>query len=134
MATAGPTTPGPISSLGSVALGAVTLLGDFSLFSFQTIGWMLRRRRAPGTLLPSLYLVGVRSVPVVAVTGMFIGMVMAVQMFNQFTRWAWRPDPARRSKITRANPGRARGTMLAGRWRAMAAERPCAHRSDALSS
>ena len=47
---------------------------------------MVRRRPAPGTLLPSFYLVGVRSVPVVAITGMFIGMVMAVQMYNQFNK------------------------------------------------
>ena len=81
MATARPAKPGPISALGAIAVGVVTLLGDFSLFSFQTIGWLFWRRPAPGTLLPSFYLVGVRSVPVVAVTGMFIGMVMAVQMF-----------------------------------------------------
>jgi len=39
---------------------------------------------SPGTLLPSFYAVGVRSVPVVAVTGMFIGMVLAVQSYGQF--------------------------------------------------
>src|SRR5712691_6653847 len=87
MATGGSSnTPGPILSLGVVAMHAVTLLGDFSIFSLQTIGWMFRRRPAPGTLMPSFYLVGVRSVPVVAITGMFIGMVMAVQMFNQFNK------------------------------------------------
>ena len=31
-------------------------------------------------------MVGVRSVPVVSITGMFIGMVMAVQMFSQFNK------------------------------------------------
>src|SRR5262249_61755947 len=36
------------------------------------------------TLLPALYVVGVRSVPVVAITGMFIGMVLAVQSYGQF--------------------------------------------------
>src|SRR5881398_30771 len=86
MATAGPSKPGPISSLGGVAVHAVTLLGDFSIFTLQTFGWMFRRRPAPGTLLPSFYTVGVRSVPVVAITGMFIGMVMAVQTFNQFQK------------------------------------------------
>jgi hypothetical protein len=61
MATAGASTPGPIVALGKVAVSAVTLLGDFSIFSLQTLGWMIRRRPAPGTLLPSFYLVGVRS-------------------------------------------------------------------------
>ena len=35
-------------------------------------------------LLPQLYEVGVRSVPVVAVTGAFIGMVLAVETHTQF--------------------------------------------------
>ena len=34
--------------------------------------------------MPSFYAVGVRSVPVVAITGMFIGMVLAVQSYGQF--------------------------------------------------
>jgi len=36
------------------------------------------------TLLPNFYQVGVLSLPVVALTGMFIGMVLAVQTFFQF--------------------------------------------------
>src|SRR5213080_3116501 len=86
MATVRPSIPGPIMSLGAVAMHAVTVLGDFGIFSLQTLGWTVRRRPATGTLLPSFYLVGVRSVPVVAITGMFIGMVMAVQMYNQFNK------------------------------------------------
>lgn len=125
MATSAPTTPGPVSSLGGVALGAVTLLGDFSLFSFQTVGWMFRRRPAPGTLLPSFYLVGVRSVPVVAITGMFIGMVMAVQMFNQFNKMGMATRLGSMINITvvrELGPVLA-ATMLAGRvGSAMAAE------------
>src|SRR4051794_9127746 len=83
MATAGQTL-GLVETLGGVATRALTLLGDFSLFSLQTFSWMFARRPDPGTLMPNFYIVGVRSVPVVAITGMFIGMVMAVQMFNQF--------------------------------------------------
>ena len=37
------------------------------------------------TLLPIFYQVGVRSLPVVAVTGTFIGMVLAVQSYYQFS-------------------------------------------------
>ena len=58
--------------------------GDLAIFGARTLGWMLRRRPSPGTLLASLYSVGVRSVPVVAITGMFIGMVLAVQAYEQF--------------------------------------------------
>jgi phospholipid/cholesterol/gamma-HCH transport system permease protein len=35
-------------------------------------------------LIPQMYEVGVRSVPVVAVTGAFIGMVMAIESYNSF--------------------------------------------------
>jgi phospholipid/cholesterol/gamma-HCH transport system permease protein len=63
---------------------ALVVLGDISLFAAQTIGWLARARPYRRTLLPTLYAVGVRSVPVVAVTGMFIGMVLAVQTYGQF--------------------------------------------------
>lgn len=72
-----------IQALGQRAQQAMLLLGDVTVFAAQTAGWMVRRRPAPHTLLPSFYLVGVRSVPVVALTGMFIGMVLAVQTYHQ---------------------------------------------------
>ena len=120
-----PDESGPIASLGKVAVSAVTLLGDFSIFSLQTFGWMVRRRPAPGTLLPRFYLVGVRSVPVVAITGMFIGMVMAVQMFNQFNKMGMATRLGSMINITvvrELGPVLA-ATMLAGRiGSAMSAE------------
>jgi phospholipid/cholesterol/gamma-HCH transport system permease protein len=125
MATAEPTKPGLIISLGGVALRAVVQLGDFAIFSFQTFGWLFRRRPAPGTLLPSFYLVGVRSVPVVAITGMFIGMVMAVQMYNQFNKMGMATRLGSMINITvvrELGPVLA-ATMLAGRiGSSMAAE------------
>src|SRR5947208_2153798 len=125
MATVGPARNGLISSLGELAVDAVTLVGDFGLFALGTFRWALRRRPAPGTLLPSLYLVGVRSVPVVGITGMFIGMVMAVQMFNQFNRMGMATRLGSMINITvvrELGPVLA-ATMLAGRvGSAMAAE------------
>jgi phospholipid/cholesterol/gamma-HCH transport system permease protein len=84
MANGGAARMGLILSLGNFAYHALITLGDFAIFSARTVGWMVRRPPARRTLYPSLYLVGVRSVPVVAITGTFIGMVMAVQMFHQF--------------------------------------------------
>ena len=126
MATAGPSShPGLIPSLGELALGAVMAVGDVALFSMGAIAWAFRRRPAPGTLLPSLYLVGVRSVPVVAVTGMFIGMVMAVQTYNQFHRMglATRLGSVINITLVRELGPVLAATMLAGRvGSAMAAE------------
>ena len=125
MATAGAAKSGFIVGLGELGAHAVTLLGDFSLFASRTFGWMIRRRPAPHTLMPSFYLVGVRSVPVVAVTGMFIGMVMAVQMFNQFNAMGMATRLGSMINITlvrELGPVLA-ATMLAGRvGSAMAAE------------
>ncbi len=125
MATAGPFQSGLILSLGAAAHGAVTVLGDFAVFAARTVGWAARRRPASGTFLSSCYLVGVRSVPVVAVTGMFIGMVMAVQMYNQFHRMGMGTRLGSMINITivrELGPVLA-ATMLAGRvGSAMAAE------------
>jgi phospholipid/cholesterol/gamma-HCH transport system permease protein len=125
MATAGSVQSGPIGRLGNQSQRALTLLGDFTLFALQTFGWMLRRRPAPRTILPNFYLVGVRSVPVVAITGMFIGMVMAVQTYAQFHRMglATRLGSMINITIVRELGPVLAATMLAGRvGSAMAAE------------
>lgn len=126
MATAGPRAqPSFVTALGDLAIAAVTVVGDFGLFGLHSITWMFRRRPAPGTLLPSLYLVGVRSVPVVAITGMFIGMVMAVQTFNQFNKMglATRLGSVINITLVRELGPVLAATMLAGRvGSAMAAE------------
>jgi phospholipid/cholesterol/gamma-HCH transport system permease protein len=63
---------------------AVSTLGDQTLFAGRTLAWLFRQRLSRGTLVSSFYFVGVRSVPVVAVTGIFVGMVLAVQFYSQF--------------------------------------------------
>jgi phospholipid/cholesterol/gamma-HCH transport system permease protein len=73
-----------IGALGGKAYQAVSLLGDIAIFAGNTLAWMVRRRPGHGTLLASFYNVGVMSVPVVAITGTFIGMVLAVQSYHEF--------------------------------------------------
>ncbi len=75
---------GLFASLGELVGNVLIVLGDFTLFSLSTLLWTFRRRPPTRTLLPVCYVVGVQSVPVVAITGMFIGMVMAVQFYSQF--------------------------------------------------
>jgi len=124
MATAGQRL-GPIARLGDMAYSAIMSLGDVVLFALIAIGWTIRRPPAKRTLLPSLYLVGVRSVPVVAITGMFIGMVMAVQTYHQFHRMglATRLGSMINITVVRELGPVLAATMLAGRVGcAMAAE------------
>ena len=45
---------------------------------------MLTRAPRKDTLLPNFYQIGVLSLPVIALTGTFIGMVLAVQSYDQF--------------------------------------------------
>jgi phospholipid/cholesterol/gamma-HCH transport system permease protein len=79
-----PQRPGLFSFLGEAVYAAIAVLGDFALFAGQAFVWGVTRRPCRGTLLPTFYVVGYRSVPVMAVTGAFIGMVLAVQAFNTF--------------------------------------------------
>ncbi|GIW81391.1 MAG: ABC transporter permease [Gemmatales bacterium] len=73
-----------VETLGDVVARAAENLGDLTIFSGQVLSWLLLRRPAKGTLLQSFYTVGVLSMPVVAVTGLFIGMVLGVQGYHQF--------------------------------------------------
>src|ERR1700724_266480 len=116
---------GPITAMGGLAYGAIDGLGDLALFAGGMLSWMVRRRPARGTLASSFYLVGVKSVPVVAITGMFIGMVMAVQYYNQFYQMgiATRLGSMIHIPIVRELGPVLAATMLAGRvGSAMAAE------------
>ncbi len=87
---AAPDTPGaasgltPVHRLGEQILGAVAEIGSLAEFSGLTFSWMARRRPRWSVLVPNFYAIGVQSVPVVAITGTFIGMVLAVQAHSQF--------------------------------------------------
>ena len=72
----------PIHGIGKVVIDAVAALGDLVTFAFAT-GMRVFSRTSRGRVLwPILYEVGVCSVPVVCVTGLFIGMVLAVQCYD----------------------------------------------------
>jgi phospholipid/cholesterol/gamma-HCH transport system permease protein len=61
--------------------------GRFCDFSGKTFGWLFRsgfRWKSLRLLIPQMFEVGVKSVPVVGVTGAFIGMVMAIESYNSF--------------------------------------------------
>jgi phospholipid/cholesterol/gamma-HCH transport system permease protein len=122
MATVSPQRPGAAPL--DVFRTAMIALGDFALFSARSLGWMLRGP-SPRTFLPACYTVGVRSVGVVAVTGMFIGMVMAVQFYSQFHRigLGTRMGAIINISLVRELGPVLAATMLAGRvGSAMAAE------------
>lgn len=73
-----------ITDWGTIVVDGLTTVGDMALFAWQMCVWLFTRLPPKGTLLPNFYQVGVLSLPVVALTGTFIGMVLAVQSYYQF--------------------------------------------------
>jgi phospholipid/cholesterol/gamma-HCH transport system permease protein len=73
-----------VENWGKVVIDAVNNVGDMSLFAWRILVWMFTARPRKETLMPNFYAVGVLSLPVVALTGTFIGMVLAVQSIGQF--------------------------------------------------
>jgi phospholipid/cholesterol/gamma-HCH transport system permease protein len=61
--------------------------GAFWVFAGSTVTWMARgafQRQNWRLLMPQLFEVGYRSLPVILITGAFVGMVLAVQAIEQF--------------------------------------------------
>ncbi|MFM9059918.1 MAG: MlaE family ABC transporter permease [Planctomycetaceae bacterium] len=114
-----------VASLGDFAVATVAGCGDVALFTLRTVGWIFARRQRRDVLLPSFYQIGVRSLPVVALTGLFIGMVLAVQSYGQFKALGLQTrlgSVINLSLVRELGPVLA-ATMLAGRvGSAMAAE------------
>jgi phospholipid/cholesterol/gamma-HCH transport system permease protein len=95
----------------------VDAFGEWVAFSGATVGWLFRRRPAPGTLVSNLHVIGVRSANVVVLTGLFIGMVLAITMYTQLKQFSITSRMAvsvNFSMITQLGPVLA-GAMLAGR-------------------
>ena len=71
----------------TATIAAIEGFGRFTAFACQTFSLILRQ---PGSWLrwrligPQLYAVGVASIPVVAITGAFIGMILALEGYYQF--------------------------------------------------
>ncbi|MBN2216343.1 MAG: ABC transporter permease [Pirellulales bacterium] len=114
-----------VADAGALILDVLTEVGNFSIFAAQMFSWLTTRLPRRGTLLPSLYQIGVLSLPVVALTGTFIGMVLAVQSFAQFRmlNMETRMGAVINMSLVRELGPVLAATMLAGRvGSAMAAE------------
>src|SRR5947209_7845645 len=76
-----------VENVGRRATVALEGLGEFCLFAARAMRWLAThglRVKGLRLLPPLFYEVGAKSVPVVAITGAFIGMVMAIETVNQF--------------------------------------------------
>lgn len=73
----------PIHSLGRLILSSICAAGDLTLFAIALVRGLFAGPPRRAVLLPAMYQVGVQSMPVVLITGAFIGMVLAVQGYDQ---------------------------------------------------
>jgi phospholipid/cholesterol/gamma-HCH transport system permease protein len=76
-----------IETIGRATNNMLADFGQFCDFAGRTLGWLFTagfRSKNLRNLLPQMYEVGVRTIPVVGLTGAFIGMVMAVETYAQF--------------------------------------------------
>lgn len=72
--------------IGRAEREVLTAFGAFWVFSWRALVWVFvggLDRRNWRLLTPQLYEVGNRSVPVILITGLFVGLVLAVQAFGQ---------------------------------------------------
>jgi phospholipid/cholesterol/gamma-HCH transport system permease protein len=73
-----------IADWGAVVIDTLVTIGELTTFSLKTVSWLFTRLPKTRTMVPIFYKIGVMSLPVVALTGTFIGMVLAVQTYFQF--------------------------------------------------
>ena len=76
-----------IANLGSIILDQVAGFGQFARFCLATMKWLFRgvgRWGRWNLLTPQLFSIGTRSIPVIMLLGLFIGMVLAIETFEQF--------------------------------------------------
>lgn len=70
--------------VGGPLAAAMVGLGDWTLFSLRAVAGLLSRAFSGQEWLRVAVDIGVNSLSVVVITGLFIGMVLAVQTYNQF--------------------------------------------------
>ncbi len=77
---------GWVANLGRSGVEYIEAFGDFWRFAGRMLGWLpvgVTRWRNLRLLMPQFFEIGTRSVPVIVITGTFVGLVLAVQAMDQ---------------------------------------------------
>jgi len=72
---------GAFEKLGRVTLGSLQRLGRGNIFLLQVLAGMVGMLRRPSLLIKQLYSVGVQTLIIIVVAGLFVGMVMGLQSY-----------------------------------------------------
>jgi len=73
-----------VVGIGRSLAHSVGFAGNLATFAFSTLFWLIAKGPKRETLTYCFYTIGVLSMPVIMLTGAFIGMVLAVQTYPQF--------------------------------------------------
>jgi phospholipid/cholesterol/gamma-HCH transport system permease protein len=76
-----------IEAIGAAVLGMVATVGELSIFALTGISHIFRPPFYPRLVLRSFLEIGFFSLPVVALTALFTGMVLALQSYTGFSRF-----------------------------------------------
>ncbi len=76
-----------IESVGRFVTDHLAGFGRFGRFAITSVKWTIRGAGGFGRwslLMPQLWSIGTRSIPVIVLLGAFVGMVLAVEAYDQF--------------------------------------------------
>ena len=76
-----------IAAIGAAVLRAVALVGELTIFALSGLSHIFRPPFYPRLVGRSLMEIGFFSLPVVALTALFTGMVLALQSYTGFSRF-----------------------------------------------
>ncbi len=76
-----------MDQIGRLSLGLLEAAGELGVLLFDLVRWLPRRPWRLRNLLRQMEVVGVNSTFVVLLTGLFTGMVLALQSYNGFARF-----------------------------------------------
>jgi phospholipid/cholesterol/gamma-HCH transport system permease protein len=76
-----------VAGIGAAVLGFVALIGELAMFALSGLSHIFRPPYYPRLFARSLMEIGFYSLPVVALTALFTGMVLALQSYTGFSRF-----------------------------------------------
>ncbi len=76
-----------LQRLGQFAIGGVEGLGRASLFLYDVIAGSWRLAKRPELIVQQIYAVGVLTLLIILVSGLFVGMVLSLQGYNTLSKF-----------------------------------------------
>jgi phospholipid/cholesterol/gamma-HCH transport system permease protein len=77
-----------IRKLGRTGIGAVTELGQLTVFTVQSLVGIFGQRYRAEKLIRAIYEIGVRCVPIILIVGLFTGLVLGLQLYYVLSRFS----------------------------------------------